>query len=126
MLLRQAELVQQWQQSGESAEVFAKRHKFRVESLMLWAARFDRREAKRTPGEKVGFVPVTILDDASAASDTELLQEDSTVAEPEVVPTCPPPEPIGLVVEVGHFQLRVQRGFDALLLKQVLDVLGGC
>ena len=87
---------------------------------------FDRRGAKRTAVEKVGLVPVTVLDDASAASDAELLPQDSPVAKPGEVPTRAPSEPIGLVVEVGRFRLRVQRGFDALLLKQVLDVLGGC
>lgn len=121
----QADLVQQWQDSGESADVFAKRHKFRPEALIAWAARFDRQKAKCKTSEKLQLVPVAIVADEASGEELgpteelESISEASSVAKSTIAP-C------GLVIEIGKLSVRVQRGFDSLLLKQVIEVLGDC
>jgi len=130
---RWAKLVEEWQQSGESADVFAKRHKCKPGALTWWSARFDRDEAKRKALEKVEFIPVV-----GKAEDNDLACPAEAPRDPRDVPHLPEPqkakpaqdfgvrEACGLVIELGQLRVRVQRGFDTLLLKQVIEALGGC
>ena len=121
-----ASMVKRWQESGQTAEVFARCHNCTPEALSWWNAEFENEAAlDRTVGGNVEFVRVV-----AQSVDVAERKPSQSVKQGEVTAlSIPSAEPIeqgsGLVVELGSVRILVQRGFDQLLLKQVVEVLGG-
>jgi hypothetical protein len=92
------EQIGEWRASGKTAEQFASERQWRVSSLRYWDRRLRQaqKRAEGSPGS-VRMMRVT----ARAAAGGEL---------------C---------VRIGAAELVVAAGFDALLLRQVVDALGG-
>ena len=94
--------VRSWRSSGLTPEAFAQGREFKASTLVYWASRLRRgesRERARVAGEtSVRMVRV-------------VGQQPTTRA--------------GVTVQVGAARVVVQLGFDAALLRQVVDALGG-
>lgn len=124
-----ASMVKRWQESGQSAEVFARCHNCTPEALTWWNAEFENEAAlERTGGGNIEFVRVV----AQSVDGGEKKPSHSAKQAEVTALSRPSAEPFdqgsgeSLVVELGSVRILVQRGFDQLLLKQVVEALGGC
>lgn len=113
---RWAEYVAQWETSGGSARAFAQGHGIAEASLRWWKSELARRSrnepARRSPGPTPrGESRVTM---ARVVRDGEQAPVEQPPA--EQVPT-------EVTVAVGTARIVVQRGFDAELLREVVDAL---
>lgn len=88
--------VESWRASGKSADAFAKGQGYSASSLRRWAALIPP-TGSRSPG----FVQLQVIEAASSAAASDL------------------------VVTVGRAEIRVGRGFDAELLRRVVETLSG-
>jgi hypothetical protein len=109
-----ARRVIEWQASGESADQFAQRYKCRPETLKRWKRQSARKLEQLE--QEVRLVPV-------------VHQEPEPAPEQELPVDPPPavrPSEQGLVVELScGSRVRVHRGFDAVLLRQLIQALEG-
>lgn len=109
--VRWAEYVAQWEASGGSARAFAQGHGIAEASLRWWKSELARRSrnepARRSPGPTPKREPRVAM--ARVVRDGEQ----------------PPAEqvPTEVTVAVGTARIVVQRGFDAELLRAVVDAL---
>jgi len=95
-----AERVRAWRSSGKTASAFANEHGLTLSTLRYWTARLTRKPA--------------------APAMVRLLPKSAMGPQPaEPTPTA------DLVVEVGAVHVRVSRGFDPELLREVVRALGG-
>ena len=96
-----AERVRRWRASGEHAGPFAAREGYAEGTLRWWASRLGHSAVSLAPVEGA----------------------------PRFLRVVPPPAAskpsTGLVVEVGRARVRVEAGFDAELLGEVVAALGG-
>ena len=95
-----AERVRAWRSSGKPASAFANEQGLTLSALRYWAARLARKPA----------APAMVR-----------LIAKSSVAEQAAEPT----PTTDLVVQVGPAQVRLSRGFDPELLREVVRALGG-
>jgi hypothetical protein len=99
---RWREIVGEWRSSGLTPEAFARDREFKASTLVYWASRLRRAEggAVGRAGEAaVGVRMVRVVAQPSASA--------------------------GVTVRVGAASVVVQTGFDAALLRQVVEALGG-
>jgi hypothetical protein len=89
------ERVRAWREEGVTAEAFAAGKPFAASTLRYWASRLNRMEQPRF---------LRVIPRAASTSD---------VAKAE------------LLVEVGGVRIRVARGFDGVLLADVVRALSG-
>ena len=97
-----AERVREWKASGRTAKAFAEGRDFKASTLVYWASCLRRgrvgaaRPQKRQPRVRM----VRVLARAKPASGS-------------------------LTVCVGTAQVEVRSGFDRILLRELVDALGG-
>jgi hypothetical protein len=94
-----AERVREWRASGKTAEEFVEGREFKASTLRVWASTLRRKEGARPAASKAG------------ASFLRVVSR----------PAAPP----SLEVAVGHARVLVRPGFDAALLRQLVEALGG-
>lgn len=97
-----AERVREWKASGQTAKGFAEGREFKSSTLVYWASCLRRGSAGAAPPEK----------------------RQPRVRMVRVVPVCSSPDD-SIVVAVGAARVAVRSGFDAGLLRQVVEALGG-
>ena len=95
-----AERVRAWRASGLSATDFARPEGYRAKTLSWWASELKRRERiKSSAVPKVAMARVRVVRRSSARDE-------------------------GISIVVAGAQISVRRGFDAALLREVVDALG--
>lgn len=92
-------LVTQFEASGHSPEVFARRHGVGVHALRSWVYRFRRKLAPAASSPPLRMVPVA---------------------------PAPPADPARLELTVGPCTLRVPLGTDPVWLAALVTALGRC
>lgn len=96
-----AERVREWRAGGKSAEEFAEGQGFKASTLRVWASQLRRRTAtdkeRATPAPAVRIARVVVRRPADPSME----------------------------IAVGSVRVVVRAGFDAGLLRQVIDALGG-
>jgi transposase-like protein len=97
------EMVTALRASGEGVSEFARRHGLHEERVRRWTRRLQGQARRAPPAAAITFAPVRVV---AAAS----------------VPTA---ADAPLDILVGGAVLRVCRGFDEALLRQVVGALGG-
>jgi hypothetical protein len=97
-----AERVREWKASGQSAKQFAE-GEFKGSTLTYWASELRKREG--SGGGRQRRVPRLRM--------------------ARVVPKRSAADPEQVVVQVGSARVVVRSGFDAALLRQVVEALGG-
>jgi len=95
-----AERVREWRAGGKSAEEFAEGQGFKASTLRFWASQLRR----KTP-DKERPLPAPALRLARVV--------------------VRPPADQSMEIAVGPARVVVRAGFDAVLLRQVVDALGG-
>lgn len=112
-----ARRVVEWEASGESAEQFSVRYKCKPEALKWWKRQAVRKQKQREP--EVRLVPVVQQEVEPRAGEQELPVDQPAAGAAQLS------DP-GLIVELPcGSQVRVHRGFDAVLLRQVVQALEG-
>jgi hypothetical protein len=96
-----AERVRDWRASGVSAPEYAHGRGYEGSTLRWWASRLER--------------GVVGKPDAARPS----------VQMVRVVPASPKPSTDALSVRVGKAHIEVRRGFDRVLLRELIEALGG-
>lgn len=95
--------VSEWRQGGKPAEEFAEGRGFEPSTLRYWASRLKRGTgvAAETPAVRMARVVrrSESMDSATACA--------------------------GIVVEIGTARVTIRRGFDQLLLREVVESLQG-
>jgi hypothetical protein len=116
-----AERIREWRASGLSAEEFATSKEYRASTLQWMASQLrDAAAAPEGPTAKAGRTRSrpSVRRRAPARSGT-----------PRFLPMRLRNAPLvmgAMVVEIGGAQVRVSRGFDAMLLADVVRALVGC
>ena len=100
--------VSEWRQSGKSAEEFAEGRGFEGSTLRYWSSRL-KHGTDTVPPETP---PVRM---ARVVRRSKLAADATTKATAEA----------GIVVEVGAARVTVRRGFDRLLLRELIESLQG-
>jgi hypothetical protein len=93
--------VREWKASGRTLAEFTKGREFTAATLRWWAYKLGA-EAKKSSAGPTSTPPITLL--------------------PVRRTTAPSG---GIVLELGAVRLRVEHGFDARLLREVLATLEG-
>ena len=109
------ELVRDWGTSGQSARAFADEHGVAEANLRWWRTELARRSKKPAPAAPT---PAP----RSARRSPRPVKLARVVREGEPVPEATPAPGIGIVV--GDVRIIVERGFDAALLRAVIEALG--
>jgi len=107
--------VKAWRESGQTAEEFAEDKPFRPSTLRYWASQVKARDRGAEAAADAAWTPEVRVVKVQRPLSGEALV-GGTAAEAAVV------------VEVGTVRVAVRRGFDAALLREVLEVvavLGG-
>jgi hypothetical protein len=117
-----SERVRAWRESGRTAEQFADGQGFEASTLRYWASRLRAMQGGRAPAAgRPGDTPRVRLvrvrrrgRPTSGARETSgvRLQEDAS-------------SDAALVIALGAARIEVRRGFDARLLSDVVEALGG-
>jgi len=102
------ERVQAWRASGKSAEEFALGQGYVPGTLKWWSYRMRS----------------TVAEKAKAPRFLRVVPRPQVEPKPEPRPAREPVR-AELVVEVGQVRVRVCRGFDAGLLREVIAAMGG-
>jgi hypothetical protein len=92
--------VAQWKRSGLTADVFAAEHDINPRTLLWWSSMLRRPRARAA---EAGFVRLVPVEDRNAPSTVE-------------------PAPLDIVLSSGRV-VRVRRGFDPTVLRELLAVL---
>jgi hypothetical protein len=108
------ERVRAWRASGEEAAEFCAGRDFAPSTLLNWSTRFNRESSPRfarvvskvTPASAPAPASVRVVESESAPSSALVSRA-----------AC-------LILEVGDVRVRVERGFDAALLAEVVRALG--
>lgn len=101
--------VKLWKDSGKSAEEFAVMRGWKATTLKWWSSELQRRKSRI---ESVQLVPVSVVDEVRRAEQKHpaILRVDDGAS-------------TGIAVELRGARIRVERGFDAELFRQVVDAL---
>jgi transposase-like protein len=105
-----AELVEEWETGGQTARAFADAHGVAEASLRWWKKELARR-SKRAPPPRRAPTPRPVAL-ARVVRDGEPVPNESASA------------PATITLVVGRARIVVERGFDASLLRAVLDAVG--
>ena len=97
---RQAQ-VHQYQQSGQSIEVWCDTHQVNIHTLRYWLSKLSK---SKPDSKQVSSVPWVALSSVMAS---------------------PVEESVAITLRIGEAVLSITAGFDPLLLRQVLQVLQG-
>lgn len=97
-----SERVQEWKSSGKSAKEFAAGREFKASTLVYWASCLRRSSGAARPSS-----PPRRLRMARVISAARPAADDA------------------IVVTVGAARVAVRAGFDSVLLRQVVEALGG-
>jgi hypothetical protein len=118
-----SERVRGWRESGRTAEQFAEGQGFEASTLRYWASRLRAKQAGSAPaGEPPRETPrVRLVRVRRRTRRTSGASETST-ATPAGESTSPS---AALVIALGAARIEVRRGFDARLLSDVVEALGG-
>lgn len=108
-----AELVTSWSASGQSARSFAAAHGIADASLRWWKTELSRRGKRtlvgaRDEGERGGRPAIARV-----------------VRHGEAIPREAVGQGAGVVIMMGRARVAVEAGFDAGVLRAVLEALGG-
>jgi hypothetical protein len=100
-----AERLEQWKASGKSQEEFAQGKPFKASTLRWWSTELKRRNVRgqEEPAGDIRMARVMRKRSGAAGASTSS----------------------GLVVEVSGVRIALNRGFDAELLAQVVQAVGG-
>lgn len=101
-VLRQ-EQVLQYQQSGQSIEVWCDVHQVNLHTLRYWLSKLSKIKPKQD-SKQVPSIPWVALSSVMAS---------------------PAEESVTITLRIGEAVLTITPGFDPLLLRQVLQVLQG-
>jgi hypothetical protein len=93
--------VAEWRASGQTAKAFCEGKEFAEGGLRYWSSRLNRREPEKSPARSVRMARVI-----------RTVHAMTTTVES------------ALVVEVGRARIEVRRGFDAQILRAIVDALG--
>jgi len=93
-----SERVREWRASGKSAEEFAEGRGFKGSTLRFWASTLRKTELSGAGHARVRLVPVV---------------RRSVTQEPAIE------------IAIGKARVMVRPGFDATLLQQLVEALGG-
>ena len=96
-----AERVRAWGESGATGEEFAKSIGCRVSALYSWKSKLARRSGKSVTAPRVQLPKITLA---------RVLRREDSLRE-----TCE--------VRVGDAVIALRRGFDPILLREVLSAL---
>ncbi len=111
------ERVRVWRASGQEAGEFCAGRDFAPSTLLHWSKRFNRESSPRF---------ARVVSKVVAASTPALASASSPVVVSESAPSSAPASPTAcLILEVGDVRVRVERGFDATLLAEVVRALAG-
>lgn len=102
-----AERVRGWRESGVSAASFAAGQGFAASTLRWW-------DSKLTQAAKPRVTMARVVRRAAAEA-----------AEGSATRSVAPPSAPTLTIEVGGVRIAVRRGFDAELLRQLVQAIGG-
>lgn len=92
--------VREWKASGQTFAEFAEGREFTATTLKWWAYKLGAEAKKATGGLPTPTITILPVRRTKAAAS-------------------------GIVLEVGAARLRIERGFDAGLLREVLAALDG-
>lgn len=109
------ERVRAWRVSGLEAAAFCEGRGFAPSTLLNWSTRITRESSPR-------FVQVVSKVVALPEPPREASPPAPALAPVVAQPAVPTPPPV-LIVEVGTARIRVERGFDAALLSEILRAL---
>lgn len=96
-----SERVRAWRESGATAAEFAEARGYRPKALEWWAGELVRRERAKVTTKKVPMARVEVIP-----------REQSIRKE------------VAMEIVVGRARVVVERGFDASLLREVVEALG--
>lgn len=96
-----SERVREWRGSGKSAEEFAEGRGFKASTLRFWASTLRRLQSDPRVTSQGGRVRLLRVVRKPSASDSSI------------------------EVDVGGARVVVHPGFDAVLLRQLVEALGG-
>jgi|SRR6516225_7219816 hypothetical protein len=97
-----SERVREWKSSGKTAKEFAVGREFKASTLVYWASCLRRQSATPQPTPRPPRLRMA-----------------------RVVTAARPGPDDTIVVTVGAARVAVRAGFDGVLLRQVVDALGG-
>jgi hypothetical protein len=106
-----ASRVDAWQASGTSAAVFAEGKGFAGSTLRWWEGKLRRASKEPLPVAMARVVRTSPSEPASARA----LRARASADAPSAT----------VAIDVDGVQIAVRRGFDAELLRQVVQALGG-
>jgi hypothetical protein len=99
-----AERVADWRASGQSGADYARGREFKPSTLYWWSSRIGRDDVRGTEREGSTRAPSVRMVRVVAVSK---------------------PSTSGITVRIGAAQVDVRAGFDATLLREVVQALGG-
>jgi hypothetical protein len=123
-----SERVKEWKASGQTARAFAQGRDFKPSTLTYWAHRL-RRVADQPAASTTAEGPPTRSSPTVGVRLVRVRRTRERVPKP-TEPKAPPATPEGsssaaLVIALGAARIEVRRGFDARLLSDVVEALGG-
>ena len=103
------ERVTSWRASGKTAEAFSADADYEASTLRYWASRL-KEEPKASPSAKAPVAMARVFRSERRPSSDEAQRRDSASE---------------LTVVIGSVRIAVGRGFDAVVLREVVAALGG-
>lgn len=110
--------VREWKESGVSAKRFAEGKGLTVSTLRRWASRVRKLDGDATTGETLSSASTTGVNSIGI----RMLRVRTKSPTPRVSRAF---GAAALTVTVGAARIDVDPGFDAMLLRQVVEALGG-
>ena len=117
-----AELVREWETSGQSARAFAEARGVPETSLRWWKTEFPRRSKKAAAAAPSASSPVPRRRRRVRRSVklARVVRAGEPIPHQEVSTRT-----AGIGIVVGHARIVIEHGFDATLLRAVIQALGG-
>jgi transposase-like protein len=120
-----SERVKEWKVSGQTAKAFAQGRDFKPSTLTYWAHRLRRvagqPTASATPGEPVTRSATTPRIRMVRVRPTRVRASSSSN---ETATKADTPSAM-MVIAIGAARIEVRRGFDRVLLGELVEALGG-
>jgi hypothetical protein len=119
-----SERVKEWKASGQTAKAFAQGRDFKPSTLTYWAHRLRRvagqPTASATPGE-----PVTRSATTPRVRMVRVRPTRVRASSPSETATKADTPSTMMVIAIGAARIEVRRGFDRVLLGELVEALGG-